>query len=195
MTNPLMNYTILMDALLALKEGNIRQCEALGFSYSELEALNNLSVDELFHLCRTAAQFMSVTIKHDVLRQLLARGNDDTGVQLQIYRAVSMGGSIELLGQYFGLSSGEVCARRRFLSISVSQGRSRVPDEETDARIWREWQQLRPPVLLSLEALDVMMDITEMLSGDDMSDSLSLTVVWNRIMQCEQELTERRAHG
>ena len=195
MTNPLMNYTILMDALLALKEGNIRQCESLGFSYSELEALNNLSVDELFHLCRTAAQFMSVTIKHDVLRQLLARGNDDTGVQLQIYRAVSLGGSIELLGQYFGLSSGEVCARRRFLSVSVSQGRTRIPDESTDARIWLEWQRQRPSVLLSLEALDVMMDITESLSGEDMADSLSLTVVWNRIMQCEQEQQERRGDG
>jgi hypothetical protein len=40
---PLINYTILTDALHALKEGNIRHCEISDFTFDEMNALNQLS--------------------------------------------------------------------------------------------------------------------------------------------------------
>ncbi|ENY2965806.1 DUF2857 domain-containing protein [Salmonella enterica] len=184
---PSLNYAVLTDVLHALKEGNIRHCEALGFTYNELEAINRLSVDELFILSRSSAQFLHVTIQHEVLRQLLAQTRQEILLQQRINRAITLGGSIELLNQFFGLSSGEISARRRFIGITVSQGRTRIPDEETDARIWRQWQQHRPDNLFSMEAIDIMMDIAENLSGETAEDALSLTVVWNRIMLCEKE--------
>lgn len=186
---PSLNYAVLTDALHALKEGNIRHCESLGFTYNELEAINELSMDELFILSRASASFLHVTIQHEVLRQLLAQTRQEMELQHRINRAIALGGSIELLSQFFGLSSGEVSARRRFIGITISQGRTRIPDEAADARIWREWQQRRPANLLSIDALDAMMDITELLSdaGKPEDDLLSLTVVWNRIMQCEKE--------
>lgn len=186
---PSLNYAVLTDALHALKEGNIRHCEALGFTYNELEAINELSMDELFILSRASASFLHVTIQHEVLRQLLAQTRQETELQQRINRAISLGGSIELLSQFFGLSSSEISARRRFIGITISQGRTRIPDEETDARIWREWQQRRPENLLSMDALNAMMDITEALSdaGNPGDALLSLTVVWNRIMQCEKD--------
>ncbi|HAV1239893.1 TPA: DUF2857 domain-containing protein [Salmonella enterica] len=186
---PSLNYAVLTDALHALKEGNIRHCESLGFTYNELEAINELSMDELFILSRASASFLHVTIQHEVLRQLLAQTRQEMELQQRINRAIALGGSIELLSQFFGLSSSEISARRRFIGITISQGRTRIPDEEIDARIWREWQQRRPENLLSMGALDAMMDITEVLSdaGTPEDDLLSLTVVWNRIMQCEKE--------
>lgn len=184
---PSLNYAVLTDTLHALKEGNIRHCESLGFTYNELEAINALSVDELFILSRASAQFLNVTIHHQVLRQLLAQTRQEIQLQQRINRAIALGGSIELLGDFFGLSSGEISARRRFIGISISQGRTRIPDEDMDARIWRQWKPRRPDNLLSMDALDVMMDITESLSGEAAGDSLSLTVVWNRITLCEKE--------
>lgn len=191
---PSLNYAVLTDALHALKEGNIRHCESLGFTYNELEAINALSVDELFILSRASAQFLNVTIHHEVLRQLLAQTRQEIQLQQRINRAIALGGSIELLGDFFGLSSGEISARRRFIGISISQGRTRIPDEETDARIWRQWQQRRPDNLLSMNALDAMMDITEILSGEAEGEPLSLTVVWNRITLCEKE-TQGASHN
>lgn len=184
---PSLNYAVLTDTLHALKEGNIRHCEALGFTYNELEAINHLSMDELFILSRASAQFLNVTIQHEVLRQLLAQTKQEVQLQQRINRAIALGGSIELLSDFFGLSSSEISARRRFIGITISQGRTRIPDEDIDSRIWRQWQKQRPDILLSMDALDVMMDITEALSGTTEDDSLSLTVVWNRIMLCEKE--------
>ncbi|MDN8600280.1 DUF2857 domain-containing protein [Citrobacter sp. S2-9] len=177
-----LNYTVLTEALHALKEGDIRRCEALGFTYDELNAINQLSIDELFIVSRASAQFMDVTINHEVLRHLLAQSRQEIHLQQKINRAIGLGGSIELLSDFFGLTSGEISARRRLMGINIPQGRTQLPDEDTDAQIWLLWQKNHPENTVSLEALDVMMDITEKLASQD--EAPSLTVVWNRILQC-----------
>ncbi len=188
---PSLNYAVLTDALNALKEGDIRHCESLGFTFDEMNALNLLSLDELFMVSRAAAPFVSVSIRHDVLLHLLTLARQEHKRQKQINRAIRLGGSIALLNQYFGLTSNETCLRRRLLGVSVPYGRTPEPDEETDAAIWQRWQQCRVDNLESLDALAAMMQVTEKLLPD--AEGLSLTTIWKRITLCEQEAANRRA--
>lgn len=187
---PSLNYAVLTDALHALKEGDIRHCESLGFTFDEMNALNMLSLDELFIISRSAAPFFSVSIRHEVLHHVLALARQEHRRQKQINRAIRLGGSIALLNQYFGLTSNDVCLRRRMLGVSVPYGRTPEPDEETDAVIWRQWQKYRVENLASPEALGAMMQVTETLLSQ--SKGLSLTTVWKRITLCEQEVASRR---
>lgn len=191
MSIPSLNYAVLTDALHALKDGNIRYCESLGFTFDEMNALNQLSLDELFIVSRSSAPFVAVSIRHDVFCHLLALSHQEVQRQQQINRAIRLGGSIALLNRYFGLTSNEVCLRRRLLGISIPYGRTPVPDEETDAGIWRQWHKRRVENLDSPEALEAMMQVTEDLSFQHASPSL--TVVWNRITLCEQEASGREA--
>ncbi|MGQ7746192.1 DUF2857 domain-containing protein [Pectobacterium brasiliense] len=188
---PSINYVILTDALHALKQGNIRYCESLGFTFDEMNDLNLLSLDELFMISQAAAPFVSVSIRHDVLHHLLALACQEHKRQKQINRAIRLGGSIALLNQYFGLTSNEVCLRRRMLGVSVPFGRTPEPDEEIDAIIWREWQKCRVENLASPEALGAMMQVTETLLSQ--TEGLPLTAVWKRTTLCEQEAASRRA--
>lgn len=188
---PSLNYAVLTDALNALKEGDIRHCESLGFTLDEMNALNLLSLDELFMVSRAAAPFVSVSIRHDVLLHLLTLARQEHKRQKQINRAIRLGGSIALLNQYFGLTSNETCLRRRLLGVSVPYGRTPEPDEETDAAIWQQWQQCRVDNLESPDALAAMMQVTEKLLPD--AEGLSLTTIWKRITLCEQEAANRRA--
>ncbi|KWZ96200.1 hypothetical protein HMPREF0208_01754 [Citrobacter koseri] len=94
------------------------------------------------------------------------------------------------MNRYFGISSKEVCARRRLLGIAVPNGRTPTPDEETDAEIWNQWKKYQVENIDSPEALDAMMQVTENLSS--CTDSPSLTVVWNCIMHYEREAAVRR---
>ncbi|MEQ5052872.1 DUF2857 domain-containing protein [Klebsiella michiganensis] len=188
---PSLNYAVLTDALHALKEGDIRHCESLGFTFDEMNALNLLSLDELFMVSRSAAPFVSVSIRHDVLHHLLALARQEHRRQKQINRAIRLGGSIALLNLYFGLTSNDVCLHRRMLGVSVPNGRTPEPDEETDAVIWRQWQKCRVDNLESSEALGAMMQVTETLLSQ--TEGLSLTTVWKRITRCEQEAAARRA--
>lgn len=186
-----LNYAVLTDALHALKDGNIRHCEALGFTFDEMNALNQLSLDELFILSRASAQFMAVSVRHDALRQLLALSRQEVQRQQQINRAIQLGGSIALLNRYFGLTSNEICVRRRLLGVAIPQGRTPIPDEQTDAEIWRQWQKLGVKNLESPEALTAMMQVTEALSAPTVGPSL--TSVWHRITLCEREASDWRA--
>lgn len=188
---PSLNYAVLTNALAALKEGNFRYCETLGFTFDELNALNQLSLDELFIVSRASAQFMSITVRHDVLQQILTLSHQEAQRQQQINRAVRLGGSIALLNHFFGLTSNEVCARRRLLGVTIPYGRTPIPDEDIDAEIWLSWKKNRFENLDTPDALEAMMQVTESLSSSE--KRLSLTAVWNRITLCEKEGLNRRA--
>jgi len=189
------NYTILTDALHALKEGNIRHCEYIGFTFDELNILNQLSLDELFTLSRASFPFISISVNHDVLQHVLALANQEYQRQQQISRAIGLGGSIALLHDYFGLTSNEICLRRRLLGINVPYGRTPEPDEKTDVAIWQQWQTCRVENLESIDALIAMMQVTEYLLPK--AKALSLTTVWKCIALCEQQASanRRKAHA
>ncbi|EMB4337280.1 DUF2857 domain-containing protein [Citrobacter freundii] len=186
---PSLNYSILTNALHALKEGNFRYCETLGFTFDELNALNQLSLDELFIVSRASAQFMVVTVHHEILEQILALSHREVHRQQRINQAIKLGGSIALLNHFFGLTSNEVCIRRRLLGIAIPHGRTPIPDEAIDAEIWQLWQKHRPENIESSDALEIMMQVVEYLSARDVAPSL--TVVWNRIKLCEKEALDR----
>lgn len=188
---PSLNFAVLTDALHALKEGNVHHCESLGFTFEEMNTLNQLSLDELFIVSRSSAPFVAISVRHDILRHLMVLACQEVRQQQQIHRAIRLGGSIALLNQYFGLTSNEVCLRRRLLGVSVPYGRTPEPDEETDAAIWRQWQKCRVENLASSEALVAMMQVTETLLSQ--TEGLPLTTVWKRITLCEQEAASRRA--
>ncbi|KGA35281.1 DUF2857 domain-containing protein [Pectobacterium brasiliense] len=187
---PSLNYVVLTNALTALKEGNFRYCETLGFTFDELNALNQLSLDELFIVSRASAQFMSITVHHDVLQQILTLSHQEAQRQRQINRAIRLGGSIALLNHFFGLTSNEVCARRRLLGVTIPYGRTPIPDEDIDAEIWLSWKKNRSENLDTPDALETMMQVTESLSSREKGPSL--TAVWNRIALCEKEALNRR---
>lgn len=186
---PSLNYSVLIDALHALKDGNFRHCESLGFTYDEMNNLNELSLDELFIISRESVHFMTITVHHDALSRFLARSREEVLRQRQINRAIQLGGSIAIMKLYFGLTSNEVSLRRRLLNISVPFGRTPDPDEETDAEIWRLWQKYRVDSLESFDALEAMMLVTEKLSTQP--NNPSLTVVWNRITLFKREAIDK----
>lgn len=187
---PSLNYIILIDVLRALKAGNIRYCKKLGFTHDEMNALNRMTLDELFIISRASVQFMNVTIHHKALHLLLNQSGPEAKVQRQINRAISLGGSLELINRYFGLTGHETCARRQLLGIRVAQGRTPHPNENIDTAIWLRWQKQRTENIESLHALDTMMQITEELAGKDCA--LTLTAVWHRITRCEKDKFIRR---
>lgn len=90
------------------------------------------------------------------------------------------------MNRYFGVGSRETCARRRLLGVSVPNGRTPIPDEETDAAIWHQWQKYRVENIDSPEALDAMMQVTENLS--------SCTALADRCLELHHAL-RKKEHG
>lgn len=177
---PSINQAVLTQVVQALKEGHIRYCESLGFSPQELCELTRLTADDILFLSNSPVQFMNVSIDHDMLSKMLARTGQERQFQQRLEAALSLGASIEFVNHYFGLSTLEVCARRRLIGLFVRQGRNLAPDEETEVLVWNTWQKVDVKKLDSPEALQAMMDIAR-------EHDLSLTVIWNLLKQWYQE--------
>lgn len=184
------NRLILTSTLTAIQAGDFSFCYKMGFTQNEISKLATISADELIILCRMSSQFMRYAIDHDKLVALLNTTAQEASRQSLINQAIILGGSIALLHHFFGLTSNEVCARRRLLAVNVPSGRTPTPDEVIDTEIWQHWKLACISPADSLEGLSAMLLITESLSHH--KHAPTLTAVWNRITLFEEMQNTRR---
>lgn len=168
--------TILSSLLMDLKAGNVRRCQSLGMSLEEIRALSQMSLDELHYLSQSHVSVLDVSINHDNFWLMLNQARNEQKNLLMIDRALELGGSMDLMAKYFGLSPTEVSARRRLMGIESRQGRTLSPSEEEDAALWVHWKNSGMTSPDSLPALEVMMLAAE-------QNEVSLTAVWARVCQ------------
>ncbi|EKR2943444.1 DUF2857 domain-containing protein, partial [Salmonella enterica subsp. enterica serovar Typhi] len=119
----------------------------------------------------------------NLLRMLQQARTEQKRLQ-RIDRALALGGSIELMAFYFGLSSVDVAARRRIAGIDVRPGRGVTLSDEESAELWRLWQKAGITDVESADGLDVMM-----LAAEQMN--IPLTAIWHAVRGwCTDRQTE-----
>ncbi len=97
---------LLTQLIMELKSGSIRRCEALGMTMEEIQALNRLSIEDLHYLISTPVSILTVCINHANLKMLMEQAQRERQRAQRIDRALALGGSIELMQRYFGLTPG-----------------------------------------------------------------------------------------
>lgn len=165
---------LLMQLVMDLRSGYLRRCESLGLNREEMQMLQGLSLEELHYLSGSEVSIISVGINHGNLVRMLQQARTEQKRLQRIDRALALGGSIELMANYFGLSSTEVAARRRIAGIDVRPGRGNALGDEENAALWRQWQKSGVEDAESADGLDVMM-----LAAEQMN--VSLTSVWHAV--------------
>lgn len=165
---------LLTQIVMELKSGNIRRCEAMGLTLEEIQELNSLTVEDLHYLVNTQVSLLTFRINHTNhtnLNTMLAQARREQTRTQRIDRALTLGGSIELMQHFFGLTATEVSSRRRLVGVVTRQGRSQIPTEEQELAVWQQWKASSVDNLESLDALEAMMLIAE-------QQDISLTAVW-----------------
>ena len=180
---------LLTQVLMELKSGNIRRCEAMGLTLEEIQELNQLTVEDLHYLVNSSVSILTFHINHTNLNMMLAQARQEQVRIQRIDRALALGGSIEMMQCYFGLTAAEVSTRRRLAGIPTRQGRNQMPAEAEEISIWEQWRTAKISNLDSLEALEVMMLIAE-------QQDIALTSVWT-LVKCwvEQQQQQQRRVG
>ncbi|HBD1844129.1 TPA: DUF2857 domain-containing protein [Salmonella enterica] len=176
MTNNLAQATnsLLTQLVMDLKSGYIRRCESLGLQREEMQMLQQMTIEDLHYLANSEVSVLSFQINHENLLRMLQQAQMEQQRMQRIDRALALGGSIELMQHYFGLSSVEVAARRRIAGIDVRPGRGVVLTDDENADLWRMWQKANINDDDSADGLDVMMLAAEQLN-------VSLTAVWHAV--------------
>ena len=173
---------LLAHLVMDLKNGYLRRCESLGMIQKEMQALSNLSIEEMQYLTNSQVSVLTIQIHHENLFRLLEHAQRELKRMQIIDRAIALGGSFEFLQHFFGLSSVEVAARRRIAGIEVRAGRGNVLSETESAELWRKWQLSKVADVNSAEGLAAMMSIAEGMN-------MPLTAAWHAIKSWNQETT------
>ena len=169
---------VLNEILINLQEGNINVCRNLGFSRQELQAIEKLSTEEIYDLANSKASFAKVEINHDAFWKLVATVQINSQERRLIDRALLLGGSIQMLHSYFGLTTSKVSSRRSLLGKQEPMGRKPASTEEEEKLVWERWQAYKKnyPTVESTEGLELLILIAE-------ETGVNLTEVWKLILQ------------
>ncbi|HBV0023582.1 TPA: DUF2857 domain-containing protein [Escherichia coli] len=176
MSNNLSQATngLLMQLVMDLKSGYLRRCEALGLSREEMQMLQGLSIEEIHYLSNSEVSVLRLDINHSNLVRMLQQARTEQKRLQRIDRALALGGSIELMAFYFGLSSVDVAARRRISGIDVRPGRGITLSDDENSELWRLWQKAGINDVESVDGLDVMMLCAEQMN-------IPLTAIWHAV--------------
>lgn len=176
MSNNLSQATngLLMQLVMDLKSGYLRRCEALGLSREEMQMLQGLSIEEIHYLSNSEVSVLRLDINHNNLVRMLQQARTEQKRLQRIDRALALGGSIELMAFYFGLSSVDVAARRRISGIDVRPGRGITLSDDENSELWRLWQKAGINDVESVNGLDVMMLCAEQMN-------IPLTAIWHAV--------------
>ncbi|HGY7287666.1 TPA: DUF2857 domain-containing protein [Escherichia coli] len=176
MSNNLSQATngLLMQLVMDLKSGYLRRCEALGLSREEMQMLQGLSIEEIHYLLNSEVSVLRLDINHNNLVRMLQQARTEQKRLQRIDRALALGGSIELMAFYFGLSSVDVAARRRISGIDVRPGRGITLSDDENSELWRLWQKAGINDVESVDGLDVMMLCAEQMN-------IPLTAIWHAV--------------
>ncbi|EHB8339692.1 DUF2857 domain-containing protein [Escherichia coli] len=176
MSNNLSQATngLLMQLVMDLKSGYLRRCEALGLSREEMQMLQGLSIEEIHYLSNSEVSVLRLDINHNNLVRMLQQARTEQKRLQRIDRALALGGSIELMAFYFGLSSVDVAARRRISGIDVRPGRGITLSDDENSELWRLWQKAGINDVESVDGLDVMMLCAEQMN-------IPLTAIWHAV--------------
>ncbi|MEQ1968455.1 DUF2857 domain-containing protein [Xenorhabdus nematophila] len=171
--------SLLMQLVMDLKNGYIRRCEALGLAPAEMLMLQRLTIEDLHYLGNSPVSVLNVHIHHANLARILHQARIEQQRMKRIDRALELGGSIELMHYFFGLSSLEIAARRRIAGMVVRPGRGSPLTEEENRDLWQRWQTAAIADADSAEGLDIMLDMAE-------HHAVSLTAVWHAVKEWQQ---------
>lgn len=136
--------------------------------------LQGLSIEEIHYLSNSEVSVLRLDINHNNLVRMLQQARTEQKRLQRIDRALALGGSIELMAFYFGLSSVDVAARRRISGIDVRPGRGITLSDDENSELWRLWQKAGINDVESVDGLDVMMLCAEQMN-------IPLTAIWHAV--------------
>lgn len=181
-----LNQVVLNEILINLQEGNINVCRNYGFSKQELQEIEKLSTEEIYDLANSKANFARVEINHDTFWRLVATARINSQERRLIDRALLLGGSIQMLNSYFGLTTAKVSSRRSLLGKQEPMGRKPAASEEEEKLIWDLWQTHKTDcqTIESAEGLELLILIAE-------ETGINLTEIWKLVSQwCGKTMKE-----
>jgi hypothetical protein len=171
-----LNQAVVAQALHDLRNGQLRRCQAMGFSGPALQALKHPALVGL--LVNTQVAWCTVRVNSGVLERLLDQVRDVACEIASIDRLLRCGASTEMLAEFHGLSHQEVALRRQVLGLLPHKGRWPILTEAQDSALWTRWNGEAKTRGIDRDDTQAMLELAMELAE---SETLPLAVLWSAI--------------
>ena len=171
-----LNQAVVAQALHDLRNGQLRRCQAMGFTGPALEALKHPALVSL--LVNAHVAWCSVQVNGKVLDRLLDQVREVAREIESIDRLLRLGASTEMMSELHGLSHQEVALRRQVLGLPAHKGRWPVLTEQQDAELWKRWSDEIKSRGIDAHDTPAMLELAMALAE---KEGVALAVVWAAI--------------
>jgi hypothetical protein len=151
---------VLMYAIRCLAEGDQAALRNMKFGPSEIEALREMSLADLYRIESLRAHCLEIGLNRQVYWPMIDRLREQRESEETLRTLIAADAPHEMVQVLYGLNARDYTRLRRILSVTPSVGRPSEPDEKSSHRLWDAWARrddgeetglLTPEVYLELQ--------------------------------------------
>ena len=134
-------YHVMLYAIQALSDGDIKAIEDLDFTIDEVQQLSQLPVKALKHLARLSGHFLRVKIDHHCFIKMMGYLQHELQQDTLQDDLIRHEAPIAMMTSLFGMSTAEYIQRQKLLGIPPhGAGRPTHLSDEEQVTAWRCWR-------------------------------------------------------
>lgn len=136
----LLAYHVLLYAIQALSEGDLKAIKDLDFTIDEIRQLSQLPVKAIKHLARMSSHFLEIKTDHSCFNKIMIHLHQELASDALQDELLRLEAPITMMSTLFGMSTTEYLQRQKLLGIpGRGAGRPALPSDDEQIAIWESW--------------------------------------------------------
>ena len=131
---------VLLYAIRCIAEGDMLALQHMQFGKKEIDALRELSLQDLYRADTLKAHCLSISLNRQVFWPLVDALKRERKSDDQLNELIEQDAPFEMLNRLFGIASREYANRRRHLPATLGQGRPSLPESAAEDKLFDAWQ-------------------------------------------------------
>jgi len=128
-----------MYAIRCLAEGDQAALRNMKFGPSEIEALREMSLADLYRIESLRAHCLEIGLNRQVYWPMIDHLREQRESEETLRTLIAADAPHEMVQILYGLNARDYTRLRRILSVEPSVGRPMEPDEASSHRLWGAW--------------------------------------------------------
>ena len=130
---------VLMYAIRCLAEGDQAALRNMKFGPSEIEALREMSLADLYRIESLRTHCLEIGLNRQVYWPMIDHLREQRESEETLRTLIAADAPHEMVQVLYGLNARDYTRLRRILSVEPSVGRPMEPDEASSHRLWGAW--------------------------------------------------------
>ena len=132
---------VLLYAVRCIAEGDQHALRSMNFGPKEIDALRELSVEDLYRVDTLQVHCLRIALNRQVYWPLVGHLQASRESESLQQALICAGAPLEMMQSLFGMSTREYARHRRQWVVETAVGRPPEPDEDISSKVFHAWSK------------------------------------------------------